>query len=1098
MAELDLFSPAPNPQERIRELRTLLDHHNRLYYNKATPEISDAEYDRLFRELEELEKKHPGFHDPNSPTLRVGGAPIEGFQQIQHAVPMLSIDDVFELGAEAMAKSGANRPEQELIEFYQRLQKNLKREAIAVTIEPKIDGVAVSLLYQDGKLAYAATRGDGRTGDDVSHNVRTIRSIPLELKFQGTAESTPAVDVDDVLPYVPSHESNATPRRTSPQSAGQSLARRLLADLGRSDGTNVSQRIRQEAQSVVSWARESNRLLDPQRFGRLAARYPQLGGQSEHTVFHIQSKNRVIKFTLPPNFGAQGGAIDYLNNLEAANQVFGDDILLHGVLETKRGPALIISQPFVIGAVPTSKEVAAWFESNGYHSTGHNRWKNDESGVDIADAHVGNLIKIWDGELVPIDLQVLHEGDAFAPIPDPQSPIPALLEIRGEIFMPNEAFAALNTERDEAGLPTFANPRNSAAGTLKQLDPKKVASRPLAFLAHGLGAYDGPPLETEHEFHELLGNLGIPQNLPILNASNLDELLAAVAKINRDRHALDYGTDGAVIKVLDRAEREILGFTSRAPRWAAAYKFLPEQKETTLNNIHIQVGRTGVLTPVAELTPVLISGSTVSRATLHNQDEITKKDIRLGATVLIEKAGEIIPAIVKVIRHTEGAVAFSLYDSVGGKCPSCGGPISQEEGFVAWRCTNFQCPAQAVTRISHFASRKALDLEGLGEIVADALVRHGHCKTPLDLFNLTEDTLANLNLGTEDAPRRFGEPNAAKILESLEKARSKPLHRWLIAMGIPQVGEEVAKEISKFHYNFAEIKKSSLMTKLLRLEELFRLAQNANQAKMQDEVDHYHSEHKELLVNLEKYSFIELAKPSIPEIKEKNISAFKRRLDDFENADLKDLFFQLENKFNAYKQAKRAKTNKVQIDRLKSDCFDLSEELEVQLQKATRGQNYRRVRNRLILEFQSYICPVGPSACESCVTYFDSDTGSQFMKQMAVLGIDPKSELKPDPVALSDAANLPLAGKTFVITGTLSIDRDEIKGLIESNGGKVSGSVSAKTDFLLCGEGGGSKRSKAESLKSVKIIDEAEFRKLIEFHENLHPSSPPKQSDLFA
>src|SRR6478609_3500542 len=201
MAELDLFSQLPSPQDRIRELRTLLDHHNRLYYQKATPEISDAEYDKLFRELEELEKKHPEFHDANSPTQRVGGAPIDGFQQIQHAVPMLSIDDVFELGAEAMEKSGATRPELELIEFYQRLQKNLKREDIAVTIEPKIDGVAVALLYRDGKLAYAATRGDGQTGDDVTHNVRTIRSIPLELRLQESADSTPTVDLDQLLPY---------------------------------------------------------------------------------------------------------------------------------------------------------------------------------------------------------------------------------------------------------------------------------------------------------------------------------------------------------------------------------------------------------------------------------------------------------------------------------------------------------------------------------------------------------------------------------------------------------------------------------------------------------------------------------------------------------------------------------------------------------------------------------------------------------------------------------------------------------------------------------------------------------------------------------
>ncbi len=959
MAELDLFSSAPEPQQRILELRTQLDHHNRLYYNKATPEISDTEYDKLFRELEELEKKHPEFHDPNSPTLRVGGAPIEGFQQIRHAVPMLSIDDVFELGAEAMKKAGTECPEQELIDFYQRLQKNLKRDNIAVTIEPKIDGVAVSLLYQDGRLAYAATRGDGRTGDDVTHNVRTIRSIPLELKFQGTANSTPAVDVDDILPYLVTHGRNspsAAPRRTSPQSQGQSLARRLLADLGRSDGTDVSQRIRQEAESVVSWARESNRLLDPQRFGRLAARYPQLGGQSEHTVFHIQSRNRVIKFTLPPNFGAQGEAIDYLNNLEAANQVFGDDILLHGVLETKRGPALVISQPFVTGAVPTSEEVATWFEANGYQSKGHNRWENDTTGAEIADAHVGNLIKINDGELVPIDLQVLSMGSIphSSPITDPSSTIPSLLEVRGEIFMPNEAFAALNAERDEAGLPTFANPRNSAAGTLKQLDPKIVAKRPLAFLAHGLGAYDGPSLETEHGFHDLLGNLGIPQNLPILNANNLEELLAAVARINRERHDLDYGTDGAVIKVLDRAEREILGFTSRAPRWAAAYKFLPEQKETTLNNILIQVGRTGVLTPVAELTPVLISGSTVSRATLHNQDEITKKDIRLGATVLIEKAGEIIPAVVKVIRHVEGAVPYSLYDSVGGKCPSCGGPISQEEGFVAWRCTNFECPAQAVTSIKHFAARKALDLDGLGEIVAEALVRHGHCTTPLDLFKLTEETLANLNLGTEEAPRRFGEKNAAKVLSSLEAAKGKPLHRWLYAMGIRQLGESASKELTRLHRTIGEIAGSEILAELLR--------DTRATAKKQNEL---------------------LAKYSIT------------------------------------------------------------------------GD-------------------VGPAVAETIISFFNSDAGRHVIARLAELGIDPVSENHLPITAGADLSALPLAGKTFVITGTLSMDRDAMKELIESKGGKVSGSVSAKTSYVLAGEGGGSKRDKAEKL-GVPILDEAAF-----------------------
>jgi DNA ligase (NAD+) len=962
MDELDLFSTAaPSPQDQIRELRAQLDRHNRLYYTQAEPEISDAEYDRLFRELEALEAKHPELHDPNSPTLRVGGAPIDGFQQIRHAVPMLSIDDVFELSAEAIEKNGASCAEQELIEFYQRLQKNLKRDEIAVTVEPKIDGVAVSLLYRNGKLAYAATRGDGQTGDDVTHNVRTIRSIPLDLQIAPRA--TAEVDVGSLMPYFDPHgrsHTNPASRRASAHSPAQSLAKRLATDLRASDGANVSQRLRQETESVVLWAEETGHLIDSEKFGKFAADFPSLGGQSEHVVFHIPRVGRVVKLTIAPTFGAQSDGCAYLANLAAANQLFGDDIQLHGVLLTTQGPALVTSQPFVDGTVPTLEEVTSWFESNGYRSTGHNRWKNDKSGTEIADAHVGNLIKTADGELIPIDLQVLSEGKFVASSPAANAPssFPSLLEVRGEIFMPNEAFAALNAERDEAGLPTFANPRNAAAGTLKQLDPRIVAKRPLAFLAHGLGAYEGPPLETEHEFHALLESLSIPQNQPILNASNLDELLEAVATINRERHDLGFGTDGAVVKVLERSEREKLGFTSRAPRWAAAYKFLPEQKETTLNSIIIQVGRTGVLTPVAELTPVLISGSTVSRATLHNQDEIAKKDIRLGATVLVEKAGEIIPAIVKVIRHAPGANPFSLYDSVGGKCPSCDGPIEQEEGFVAWRCVNFQCPAQAVTRIKHFAGRKALDLDGLGEIVAEALVRHGHCHTPLDLFRLTEETLANLNLGTEEAPRRFGEKNAAKILAALAAAKSKPLHRWLFAMGIRQLGESAAKELSRLHLTLAEIPDSPILAELLR---------------------------------------------------DTRVDAKKK--------------------------------------------------------------------NELLAQY-SITGDVGPAVAETIITFFKSAAGRHALDRFEELGINPVSDNYLPIAAEADLSGLPLAGKTFVITGTLSIDRDAMKELIEANGGKVSGSVSAKTSYVVAGEGGGSKRDKAEKL-GVPILDEVTIRSMI-------------------
>ena len=894
MQQADLFAnqDEPSPEQRAKELRRQLEHHNRLYYSKATPEISDAEYDLLFRELEELERKHPELHDADSPTLRVGGEPIEGFEKVRHLVPMLSIDDVFELTPEALEKSPGTRAEKELIEFYQRVRKGLGHDDVAVTIEPKIDGVAVSLVYRNGKLDYAATRGDGTTGDDITHNVRTIRSIPMELgkAFAGGR----VIDLDATLPYLSTHERNAkspNPRGENRESAEESLRKWLLDDIGSSDGADVSQRLRQEAESMVSWARKKGWLFDPQGFGEIAARHPSLGGQSEHVVFRPENSDRVIKLTIPPTFGGQNFALSYLSNIDASNHLFGDDIVFHGILETADGPSMVTSQPFVDGTTPTTS-------------------------------------------------------------------IPPMLEVRGEIFMPNEAFAAMNAERDEAGLPTFANPRNATAGTLKQLDPKIVAKRPLAFLAHGIGAYEGPALETEHDFHSLLDALGIPRNQPVIDAHDLESTLEAVGQINTLRHELDYGTDGAVVKVLKRSEREKLGFTSRAPRWAAAYKFIPEQKETTLTAVTIQVGRTGVLTPVAELKPVLISGSTVSRATLHNQDEITKKDIRIGDTVLIEKAGEIIPAVVKVIRHHGHSQPFSLFDHVKGRCPSCGGPISQEEGFVAWRCTNFQCPAQAVTRISHFSSRKALDIEGVGETVAEALVRHGHCKTPLDLFELDENTLANLNLGTDEAPRRFGEKNAAKVISALEDAKNKPLHRWIYAMGIRHVGESAAKELSRLHADLNELVDSPILRELL--------ADTRIDAKKKNE-----------------------------------------------------------------KLAKYAITG-----------------------------------------------DVGPAVAQSMVEFFESDAGRFAIKRLGKLEINPKSGNFLPIAAKADTSKMPLAGLTFVITGTVSMDRDDMKAFIEEKGGKVSGSVSAKTSYLVAGEGGGSKRDKAESL-GVNIISEDELQELI-------------------
>lgn len=593
--EDDLFSLAERsqPQQkpdhdaagRVNFLRDELRRHNRLYYEQAEPEIPDAEYDALFLELERLEQAHPELADADSPTRRVGGAPLQGFNQIRHEVPMLSIDDIFEQRDSLM-------PDEELIEFYGRLVKTLGTESVPVSVEPKIDGVAVTIMYKNGRLTYAATRGDGDTGDDVTANVRTIRSIPVMLP---------------------------------------------------------------------------------------------------------------------------------------------------------------------------------------------------------ADA-------------------------------------PAVLEVRGEIFMPNEAFAKLNEERDADGLPAFANPRNATAGTLKQLDPRQAAARPLAFLAHGLGAYEGPGLSDVREFWDMLARCGIPGNAPVYYTDTLETTRQAVRDIDTLRHSLPYGTDGAVIKIRSMATRNTLGATARAPRWAAAYKFPPEQRETTLLNIVVQVGRTGVLTPVAELSPVLLSGSTVSRATLHNQDEIDRKDVRIGDTVLVEKAGEIIPAVLKVNldKRPADSKPYNLVEATGGLCPACGNPIMQEEGKVAWRCTNFTCPAQAVTGITHFCSRAALDVESIGSSVAEALRNTGMAASALDLFTLTTEQMANLNLGTEEEPRRYGEKNARKALEALHSAKDLPLERWLIAFGIPLVGEVVAKALADTHPDLDHTADSPYLRDIIRLDSLVEQAARAN------------------------------------------------------------------------------------------------------------------------------------------------------------------------------------------------------------------------------------------------------------------------------
>ncbi len=710
--------------KRVAQLRREIEEHNRRYYEEAAPTISDREYDRLYQELVALEARFPQLVSPDSPTQQVGGKPLQAFAQIPHRVPMLSLDNTYS--------------EKEVASFYARIMRLLPNEKIPVVIEPKVDGVAVSLLYEKGQLRHAATRGDGSVGDDITQNIKTIRSIPHHL----------------------------------------------------------------------------------------------------------------------------------------------------------RGRA------------------------------------------------------------------------------------PKVFEVRGEVFMDRRGFTKLNEERSKVGLPLFANPRNAAAGSLKHLDPSIVSKRPLGIVFYGTGAVEDVDLKKHSELFPLLKELGLPHSERWWRADSVDEILKAIRELDSVRQDFAYQTDGAVVKVDAFAQRERLGFTAKSPRWAIAYKYEAERAETRLLNIVIQVGRTGILTPVAVLEPVLVSGSTVGRATLHNEDEIKRKDIRIGDTVVIEKAGEVIPAVVEVVKskRPRSAAPFDFFKHIHGKCPVCGGPVRRDPQFVAWRCENIQCPAQTTRRVEFFAARGALDIESVGGIVADKLVERGLVREALDLFELKLEQLAKLNLGTEEAPRIFGEKNATKAIHAIERARTFPVSRWLFALAIPEVGKTTATQLARFHDSIDNAAHSGLLRDVLDYHEKREQKQNAN------------------------------------EIAERLIQAGF---------------------------AERSKS------------------------KAGKGVGI--------------VTEVGPVVAQSVLNFFASATGKKILQRLKQLGIQPKSE----KVSARKVAELPLAGKTFVLTGALpSMTREEATEEIEALGGKVSSSVSKKTNYVLAGEDAGSKLAKAKQI-GIRILDEAEFRKML-------------------
>ena len=518
---------------RAEALRREIEDHNYRYYVLDAPVVPDAEYDRLFRELVELEAAHPELATPDSPTQRVGGAPLDEFRQVTHRTPMLSLNNAF--------------TEEDVVGFDRRAREGLGKGEIEYTAEPKFDGLAISLLYESGRFVQGATRGDGHTGEDVTANLRTVRSIPLRLR---------------------------------------------------------------------------------------------------------------------------------------------------GV----RAPASI--------------------------------------------------------------------------------------EVRGEVIMYKGDFARMNARQRERGEKEFVNPRNAAAGSLRQLDPKLTAERPLRFLAYGVGAPAELPFKRQSEILDWLAEEGVPVSAERATVKGLAGLMDFYLKMGEKRDRLPYGIDGVVYKVDDLRDQRSLGFVSRAPRFAVAHKFAPEEALTEVLDIEVQVGRTGTLTPVARLAPVSVGGATVTNATLHNEDDVRRKDVWRRDVVTVRRAGDVIPEVVSVSRPgpRERADRFEM----PARCPVCGSEVVRLEGEAATRCTGgLFCPAQRKGALLHFASRRAMDIEGLGEKLVDQLIDQEIVHTPADIYRLNAGTLAALD--------RMGEKSARNVIAAVEGSRNPSLARFIYALGIPGVGEEVGR-----------------------------------------------------------------------------------------------------------------------------------------------------------------------------------------------------------------------------------------------------------------------------------------------------------------
>jgi DNA ligase (NAD+) len=638
---------------------------------------------------------------------------------------------------------------------------------------------------------------------------------------------------------------------------------------------------------------------------------------------------------------------------------------------------------------------------------------------------------------------------------------PALFEVRGEAYMAIKEFDAINAKLAAEGEKPFPNARNATAGTLKQLDPKLVAQRPIRAVFYATGKVEGIEFKTHSEMLEALAKFGLPTQKLWWVCDGIEEVLKVyrdkiVAHYDEDkdlRRQLPYEIDGIVLKVNTLADWPRIPGRSRAPGYAIVHKPVPwiTPAETVLKAITVQVGRTGVLTPVAELEPVFVQGSTVARATLHNEDEIRRKDIRIGDTVVVRKAGMVIPEIFEVVKtkRPPGAKEFDLFQHVGGKCPACGGPIAKEKmsggetDEVAWRCQNIAgCPAQLTRRVEYFAQRKALDLESLGDIVAEKLVERGLVKEPLDLFDLKLEVLGKLNLGTDDEPRTFGEKNAKKILDALQRAKTAPLSRWLLALGVPSVGETTAYQLAQIHKDIKEISHSEILKQCLLLYEKVEEAKTLSPDSMinMGPIRRERIDKEKLLESETDGTKRKRLKTEIEHLSGKEKEEWRQRI-------------QGQNKVNE------------QIEELVNRLQRAGVVLKVE-----KKEKVKRGSRELAPPILEVTADIELEGARNLLRFFETSVGKNILKRLDTLGIHPIEAAKK-----SQTEALLLAGKTFVLTGTLpTLSRDAASALIRDAGGNVTSSVSKNTDFLLAGEEAGSKLDKAKEL-GVKILSEKEF-----------------------